>query len=310
MSELANTLGLSQEEAETIERAVMGNIKEQVLPQQLARRRKDQYRREVEAVWIKRKLSEEQVIQLKALANRLGLSQEEAETIERAVMGNAKEVILNYQDAGELQYRRVVEAAWVAKRLTREKVTSLSELANTLGLSQEEVAAIERAVMGNVKETILSYQEAGEQQECRAIEAVRADKQLTQEKVTSLSELASTLGLGQKEAETVESAAVGDGKKSLLQQCERDQQDHTRNEPQPSIVASSGPVTIKPVSAPVRAKRKWRLPRGKVINLIVLVAAVGAVIDNLRTQDTPDAVVFIIVAIICFGVFIYPQKME
>jgi len=84
---------------------------------------------------------------LSGLMSTLGLSQEDAATIEQEVMGDTKEAIW---------YRKEVEKAWANKQLNRESAAYLTRLVGNLDLDRDDAAAIEREVMGCTKEAALN----------------------------------------------------------------------------------------------------------------------------------------------------------
>ena len=60
----------------------------------------------------------------------------------------------------DVEYRAAVEATWVDKKLDARAVERLSALASQIGVTRQQVADIERAVMGKTKEAILARQTA------------------------------------------------------------------------------------------------------------------------------------------------------
>ena len=86
----AEQLGLSKEQAAEVERRTLGDSKEGILRQQ--------YRQAVETVWADGVLKgPEEVEWLEALADELGLGQEQTSHAEGEIMGAAKEAILDRQ---------------------------------------------------------------------------------------------------------------------------------------------------------------------------------------------------------------------
>ncbi len=118
---LTSALGLSQEQVASIEREVMGDVKETIWSRQLERDCLDQYHREVEAAWANRKLSEEKITQLKGLANELGLRKEQIDTIEREVMGDIKEEIWAHQQILREQARLKAQQREVSPRASESQ---------------------------------------------------------------------------------------------------------------------------------------------------------------------------------------------
>lgn len=88
----ADQLRISREEAEEVERRVLGGSKEDLLL--------GQYRESVEMIWTDKKLSRLEVQWLRALADELGLDEEQTSESETSVMGGAKETVLGHQTPG------------------------------------------------------------------------------------------------------------------------------------------------------------------------------------------------------------------
>jgi WD40 repeat protein len=102
LGDLANEYELSTDRASAIEREAMGDTKEAIQERQerAAREeeRKEQYRGAVEEAWTDNKLFKADAEGLGALASQLGLSTDTAAEIERKVMGDTKEAILERQE--------------------------------------------------------------------------------------------------------------------------------------------------------------------------------------------------------------------
>ena len=88
----AEQLGLSKKQAAEVEIQTLGDSKEGILQQQ--------YRQAVETVWADGVLKGAEVEWLEALADELGLGQEQTSHAENEVMGAAKEAILDRQGSG------------------------------------------------------------------------------------------------------------------------------------------------------------------------------------------------------------------
>jgi WD40 repeat protein len=88
----AEQLGLSKKQAAEVEIRTLGDSKEGILRQQ--------YRQAVETVWADGVLKGAEVEWLEALADELGLGQEQTSHAESEVMGAAKEAILDRQGSG------------------------------------------------------------------------------------------------------------------------------------------------------------------------------------------------------------------
>ena len=89
LNTFARQIGLSKEQIANIESRVLGNSKEVTLLQQ--------YQEATKMVWADETLNEMEAEWLDALAEELGLSQDQISHIESRVMGAAKEVVLDRQ---------------------------------------------------------------------------------------------------------------------------------------------------------------------------------------------------------------------
>ena len=91
--------------------------------QEMARKEQDtirRYREAAEWAWVDEDLRGRDVKRLRDLANRLELSLNTAARIERAVMGETKEAILDRQEQVIAeQYRKALEEAWTDERATQ-----------------------------------------------------------------------------------------------------------------------------------------------------------------------------------------------
>jgi actin-like ATPase involved in cell morphogenesis len=117
----------------------------------------DQYRAAIEEMASNRRLNKVEVERLDNSATQLGLSREQAEEIERQVLGDTKESILHGR------YRRAVEMIWADRKLKRLEMGWLDALADELGLSLEQASHIESQVMDKAKEAVFDLQEPGRQ---------------------------------------------------------------------------------------------------------------------------------------------------
>ncbi len=92
LNAFAGQLGLNREQTADVERQVLGNSKEGLLFQQ--------YRQALEMVWVDERLNGLEVEWLGALAGELGLNQHQISYAEGAIMGDAKEAILDRKGQG------------------------------------------------------------------------------------------------------------------------------------------------------------------------------------------------------------------
>jgi hypothetical protein len=130
-----------------------------------------QYREDIESIWADRQLNRSEVGWLDDHIKELGLSVSNASTIEREVMGETKEAILERQErsaeeqvveertAAKEQYHNAVEEAWADNHLSGGDTQRLGALVSQLNLSRDTAVSIERDVMGDTKEAILERQE-------------------------------------------------------------------------------------------------------------------------------------------------------
>jgi actin-like ATPase involved in cell morphogenesis/chorismate mutase len=208
LTTLANDLGLTEDQAADIEREVMGETKEEIFSQQKAF---EQYHLAVEVAWAERRLDEAKAEQLKALANRLGLTEDQAADIEREVMGETKEAIFAHQVA----YRKAVEEAWADQKLNRQKIAQLYTLAARLNLSDNQVDTIELAVMGEIKEALFAHQIVLEQYREAVVDAW-VSRKLEKQKIERLTALAKELALSKEQVAQIEREVMGQPKEVLF----------------------------------------------------------------------------------------------
>jgi hypothetical protein len=112
----------------------------------------DQYRASVEETVSNSKLNKVEVDRLEAFAEQLGLRKEQAAEIERRILGESKEGIL------QQQYRQAVEMVWADGELDELEVEWLDALAGELGLAQEQTSHAESEIMGAARRAILDRQ--------------------------------------------------------------------------------------------------------------------------------------------------------
>jgi tetratricopeptide (TPR) repeat protein len=163
---VAIELGLTPSAAADIEREVMGETLEEVRERreraaslEMARKERDtirRYREALEWAWADEDLNGRDAKRLADLVNRLGLSPDTAARIEREVMGETKEAILDRQEqAGAQQYRKALEEAWADNKLSDAEAKWLGTLASELGLSTDTVADVELDVIGDTIPAVL-----------------------------------------------------------------------------------------------------------------------------------------------------------
>ncbi len=224
LSTLANDLGLTEDQAADIEREVMGETKEAIFSHQRAF---EQYHLAMEVAWAERRLDEAKVEQLKALANELGLKEDQAADIERGVMGETKEANFAHQ----LAYHKAVEEAWSDKKLNRQKIAQLYTLAARLNLSDNQVDTIELAVMDEIKEVLFVRQYVLEhypedvaefwanpkrKQYLKAVQSAWSDKEMDQAKLERLTALAKELALSKEQVAQIERKVMSDTKEVIF----------------------------------------------------------------------------------------------
>jgi WD40 repeat protein len=199
LNDLANQLGLSEEQRAEIERQVLsatiGEIHE---------RQREEYREAVEEAWKDRKLSRAEVDRLGAFANDLGL-EEEAAGIEREVLGATREEILPQQ------YHEAVRAARA----------HLDALANELGLSRKRSAEIEREGLSKDWSAVDQYRDTVKNFYARAWDG-------TEEAKNRLSRFASDLGLRRDQAASIEREVIDDVGETVFAKTEQDRYGSSR----------------------------------------------------------------------------------
>lgn len=210
MGTQAQELALSKELAAQVERSVMGETKEIILAQQQGM---EQYRRTVMSEF-GAPLTPALVGRLADQANKLGLNQAQAATVERSILGGTKEERLAYFEA-LTRYRQEVERIMV-RGLDRNSIARLADFGQMLGLSQEEVAKLEREEIGDTKEMIFAYQLANERYTSEVRTAWK-EGWLNEQKVARLKRVASQLPLNLNELERIERSVMGGTKEEILQ---------------------------------------------------------------------------------------------
>lgn len=219
LSRLEGELGLSRDRAEQIERKVM-----------MGRTRGDivspedkyvlQYRAAVKMAWADWRLSEAEAERLGALESELGLSQEKADDIEREIMGGVKEEIVAPEETALQEddvdrYKLAVEMVWADEKLNKAEEERLGRLELDLAISGGRAEEIEREIMGDTREEVVSPDSEGEKdraEEYRAAVAMAwADEKLSREERDLLSALEDELGLGYRAAD-IEREVMGETK--------------------------------------------------------------------------------------------------
>ena len=217
-----NRLGLSRDEVAIIEWEIMADTKEGIDERQRHQWALSEYRSSMKRVWEPNMiLSQPQLAELAAQANKFGLSRDEVATIERQVIGDTKEVIWERQcrrnDVNE--YRAVVRRAWEPNRtLTPAQLAELATQVTRLGLSQGEAIAIEREIMGDTKERIDERQRhQWALSEYRAVvrRVWEPNRMLTKAQVSELATQVNRLGLNKDKAAAIERQVIGDTKEVI-----------------------------------------------------------------------------------------------
>jgi chorismate mutase len=166
-------------------------------------------------------LSQPQLAELAAQANKFGLGRDEVAAIERQVIGDTKEVIWERQCRRNAvnEYRAVVRRAWEPNRtLSPADEAKLATQATRLGLSQGEAIAIEREIMADTKEGIDERQRhQWALSEYRAIvrRVWEPNRMLTKAQVSELATQANRLGLNKDRAAAIERQVIGDTKEVI-----------------------------------------------------------------------------------------------
>jgi Trp operon repressor len=126
---------------------------------EIAQKKEDalrQYREGVESAWTSGELDRRQAERLRDLANEHGLNSSAAAGIEREVMGETIEELLDRREQASAEhYRTAVEEAWTDNQLSNAEAKWLSTIASELGLSTDSAADIEREIIGDTIPAIL-----------------------------------------------------------------------------------------------------------------------------------------------------------
>lgn len=204
-------LGISERDAETIEREELRDTKVKVW-EYFHEAARTQYRRLVAGIKPVRFPSQEQIKTLENKSKELALSKEDATTIEREELGDTKENYYTrlHQEACT-QYRDQVNNAWENNFLTPDQVNMLNERAENFHLSNNEAQNLEIEVMRHRKETILKLQEYRKLVQ----DAWRAGS-LTQEQANTLDTKIKELGIRQEDAAKIEREVMGHTKETIL----------------------------------------------------------------------------------------------
>jgi molecular chaperone DnaK (HSP70) len=122
------------------------------------------------------------------------------------------------QETGRELYLQAVKQTSTKGRLDHEDVERLAKLAREIRLDEGTAAAIEREVLGDLKERIYKRQlDAQREQYRQAVRVVWEDKRLTSAEVTQLSTLVQNLGLDQAQAASIENEIMGGTKDEMLE---------------------------------------------------------------------------------------------
>jgi hypothetical protein len=115
------------------------------------------------------------------------------------------------------RYMRAVKQTWAKALLDQQDVERLAKLAEDLDLDENTIAAIEREVMGDLKERVYRQQlDTHREQYRQAVRSVWDDKLLTATEVTQLSTLARDLGLDRAQTASIENEIMGGTKEAVL----------------------------------------------------------------------------------------------
>jgi uncharacterized membrane protein HdeD (DUF308 family) len=150
---LANELGLSPNAAADIERKIMGETKEAILGRR-EQAAKEQYRRAVEISWVDSELSDAEAKGLEALADKLGLSTDTTDGIEREVIGDTVPAILQrrrrldglYTQARQLHQNREWQAVLAAFEQIRSEAPAYPDPEGLLKSAHEALQRERRVV--------------------------------------------------------------------------------------------------------------------------------------------------------------------
>jgi hypothetical protein len=198
---------------------------EELLVERQERAAKERYRKELDAAWADRKLSDAEAQRLAALASELGLGANTTADIEREVMGDVKEAIPErheraargrarkeqldelYARARQLHQNKDWQAVVDVFERIRAEDPDYPDHSGILGSAHE---ALEKA---RREDTLRRYREA--------VEWAWTDEQLTERDAQRLGTFANRLNVSRSDASAIERKVMGETKEEIVERQER-----------------------------------------------------------------------------------------
>lgn len=232
LRDLAIELGLERSAAASIEREVMRDTIEEILERQEQTAREEERRNHLDGLYDQaRRLHRDQewqdVVDVFAQIHAEDPAYPDPEEYLQSAR-EALEVARKERDAIR-RYREAVEWAWEDEGLNGREVMRLRDLANRFEVSPNTAAQIERKIMGETKEEILSRREQAIAEQYRtAVEEAWTDNELNNAEAKWLSTLANELGLSTDTAADIEREVIGETIPAILQRQRRLDELHTQ----------------------------------------------------------------------------------
>ncbi len=169
----------------------------------------------------------------------LGRSSKRVPGVEREVTGATNDETGLTEDRAIQRYRAAVGKAWVDGKLSEAEAERLGVLQSELGLSQDKAGDIEREVMDDLKEDVITYEDSIGQSDGLdryriAVEMAWANRTLDPAEERQLGRLERGLDISGGEAEEIEREVMGGPRKEIvtrnLVEDDRDEEDSLDNE--------------------------------------------------------------------------------
>jgi chorismate mutase len=222
LRDLADKLNMSPSHAGEIERTVTGDTKEAILESQV-RAAKERYRNVVQDAWADNHVSDADTEQLVALARELDLSMDTLVDIERDVMGDTKEAILERQEQVARQREQLDELYAQARRSHQDqdwqKVVDLFEQ-----ISEKDPTYPDReSLLASAREAleIAQKKEDALRQYREGVESAWTSGELDRRQAEQLRDRANELGLNSSAAADIEREVMGDTIEEILERHEQ-----------------------------------------------------------------------------------------
>jgi chorismate mutase len=225
LRDLADELEITPSSVANLEREIMGNTVEEILERYEQAAREEDRRNHLDELYGRaRRLHQDQDWQaVVGLFEEIHAEDPDYPDTE-GLLQSAREALERIQKEQETirRYREAVEWAWADEDLDRRYVKRLRDLANRLGLNPNTATQIEREIMGETKEMLLSRQEQSSAEQYRkAVEEAWTDNQLSNAEAKWLGALVSELGLTTDTAADIEREIMDDTITAIIQRQHR-----------------------------------------------------------------------------------------